>query len=314
MPDPAVEIRDLTKTFGRVHAVDGLVMDVPAGEIFGLLGPNGAGKTTTLRILSALLRPTAGSVRVFGLDAWRQHPQLATRCGMMIEEPGLFPNLSGRKNLEILARLRGLKGPTLRDEVDRALDFAGLQDAAERPVRTYSTGMKQMVGLALAMIGSPDLIVLDEPTSGLDPASVVHLRETLLDLHRTRGATFLLSSHHLAEMESLCTRVAILGHGRLLAAGAPDDLFTDDPATVRLKVSDKTRAEGIASALEECRLLEGTGKDLEVEIRPSVVPRLIRHLLEADIEVAEVRPVRSRLEEAYLRLTAKAREAGAREP
>ena len=163
--------------------------------------------------------------------------------------------------------------------------------------------MKQKLAIALALGGEPELVVLDEPTSGLDPASVVQLRETLQDLHRERGTTFLLSSHHLAEMETLCTAVAVVDGGRLLAAGKPETLFSDDPTRVRFLVDEPDEAARAVESFGSAALLGRAGDALEARLRPSEVPGLVRAFLEGGVAVREVRPSRSRLEEAYLRLT-----------
>lgn len=299
----AIDIHHITKRFGDFYAVRDLSLSIPRGGVYGLLGPNGAGKTTTLRILAGLLRPGKGSVRVLGLDPGTSHARIASRVGMMIEGPGLHPNLSARRNLDLFGRLKGLGKSARKNEVAKALDFADLGDGAGRPVKGYSSGMRQKTALALAFMGSPDLIVLDEPTSGLDPASVVRLRETIRDLRRSRGTTFLLSSHHLAEMETLCSTVAIIAFGRVLAAGNPDALRPKGPAVHRLRVSDGERAAACASSLEGVSVIRAGPSEMAVEANPDAVPVLVRALLEASVEVSEVRPARSRLEEAYMEWT-----------
>ncbi|MHC4778212.1 MAG: ABC transporter ATP-binding protein [Planctomycetota bacterium] len=303
MSESIIELRDLVKRYGRVEAVAGVNLEVPRGEIFGLLGPNGAGKTTILRLIGGLLHPTAGKVAVFGLDPRARALDVSLRRSMMIEGPGLHPNLSGKKNLEVFGRLAGLGGARLDEAVEQGLDFAELGSAAGRRVHTYSTGMRQKVAIAVTLLADPELVVLDEPTSGLDPASVVRLRDTLVELRKGRKVTFLISSHHLAEMETLCTRVAILSKGRVLASGAPQDLFPDEPTLYRLAVDDLARArELIVGGSNQDSADTGT-PDLEILLRPTEVPALLRKLLEEGVEVYEVRPARSKLEDAYMRFT-----------
>jgi len=309
-----IQFRGLTKKFRSVTAVDGLDLDVNRGEIYGLLGPNGAGKTTALRLLAGLLRPSAGTVRLFGLDPRSDRPASGARWGALIDGPGLNPHLSGRRNLSLFLSLRGLCGAALVEASGKSLRFAGLGLASDRAFGTYSTGMKQKLAIALALGGEPELVVLDEPTSGLDPASVVQLRETILSLHREQGTTFLLSSHHLAEMETLCTCVAIIGKGRLLASGKPEELFSDDPTRVRIVVNDPDRARSAVGAVEGARVAGPVEGGLEAELRPSAVPGLVRALLDQGVDVREVRPSRSRLEEAYLRLTGASNAGGTESP
>ncbi|MHC4600602.1 MAG: ABC transporter ATP-binding protein [Planctomycetota bacterium] len=303
MSDPVIELGTLKKRFGRVRAVDGVDLTVDRGEIFGLLGPNGAGKTTILRLLTGLLRPTSGTIRVFGRDPRADALFTSSRSGAMIEGPGLHPNLSGRRNLELFGRLRGISDPELAGAVDRGLELAELGSASERRFHTYSTGMKQKVGIAVAMMGDPELVILDEPTSGLDPASVVNLREILVDRNRTKGVTLLLSSHHLSEMETLCTRVAILSKGTVLAEGAPADLVPKGATLYRVEVDDAEKALELSAGSEwEAKALS-PGGGLEVRLRPGDVPAFLRGLLEGGVEVSEIRTTRSRLEEAYMRFT-----------
>ena len=304
--DVVVETRGLSKRFGRVAAVDGVSFALRRGEIYGLLGPNGAGKTTTLRMLAGLARPDAGQASLFGADVRLGPLRPPNRAGWMIEAPGLHPNLSARRNLNLFGRLRGLGGDELRRSVGEALELADLGASADRPVRAYSTGMARKTAIAVAMMGAPDLVVLDEPTSGLDPASVVRLRETLL-ARRARGTAFLISSHHLSEMETLCTRVAILSSGKLLAEGAPADLRPKGPRRYRLDVNDSAAATLAAAGLPGCRVVEAADAALEVEMEPGLAAALVRLLVERGVEVREVRPARPALEEAYMRL---AREPG----
>jgi ABC-2 type transport system ATP-binding protein len=314
MAESIVEIRDLVKTFGGVRAVDGLDLEVSAGDVFGLLGPNGAGKTTTLRILAGLLRPTRGSARIFGRDPWCDHAEAASRCGFLIEGPGLHPNLSGRMNLDLFARLKGLPRADRKRAVERALDFAALGPAADRPARTYSTGMKQKTAIALAMLGNPDLVVLDEPTAGLDPASVVRLRDAVSAIRAERSTTVLLSSHHLAEMETLCTRVAIIGGGRRLASGAPDEFLPRDRVRYTLHVGDPAGARKVIDTSKKAEWIEGTAHAVEVSVAPVDAGSMVRALVEEGVEVSLVKPARSALEEAYMRLVPAPEPAKSTEP
>jgi ABC-2 type transport system ATP-binding protein len=213
----AIEVRDLVKRFGdRVTAVDGLDLSVQPGEIYGLLGPNGAGKTTTLRMLLGLVRPTAGLIRV--LDEPPGEPAGLRRVGSM-GETAFYPFLSGRDNLRAAARRRGV--PDTR--VDAVLEIAGLTARARDRVSGYSVGMKQRLGVAMALLKDPELLVLDEPSNGLDPVGQLEMQRLVRELS-AGGRTILLSSHDMREVEELCDRVVVIGGGRKLFEGTPGQL------------------------------------------------------------------------------------------
>jgi ABC-type multidrug transport system ATPase subunit len=213
----AIEVRGLVKRFGRrVTAVDGLDLAVRPGEIYGLLGPNGAGKTTTLRMLLGLVRPTAGLIRV--LNTPPGAPAGLRRVGSM-GETAFYPFLSGRDNLRVAARRRGV--PDAR--VDAVLDTAGLTARARDRVSGYSVGMKQRLGVAMALLKDPELLILDEPSGGLDPVGQLEMQRLIRELS-SGGRTILLSSHDMGEVEELCGRVAVIGGGRLLFEGTVEQL------------------------------------------------------------------------------------------
>jgi ABC-type multidrug transport system ATPase subunit len=211
----AIETRDVTYRFGSLTAVEALNLQVPTGSICGFLGPNGAGKTTTIRLLLGLLNPSSGTILIDSQFISRTHPELRNRIGALIESPSLYPNLTGRENLEVIRRLLDIAPAN----VSEVLKLVQLTEDSDRLVRTYSLGMKQRVGLAVALLGNPKLLVLDEPANGLDPAGVHDLRDLLRTLVRERGATVFLSSHLLAEVEQIADHVAILDRGHLLFQG-----------------------------------------------------------------------------------------------
>jgi len=221
MPTPALSLHSLTKHFGPVAAVNDLSLEVYAGELFGFLGPNGAGKTTTISMMLGLLRPTAGRVRVLGEEIAPRRNAVLRFVGALVGAPGFYPYLSGRENLRLLARLyRGIGDA----RIDEVLADLGLTEAADRKVKGYSTGMKQRLGLAAAMLHRPRLLMLDEPTTGLDPVGMAEMRQRLRAL-ADGGVTIFLSSHLLHEVEQICDRVAILRRGQLIAQGAVNDLL-----------------------------------------------------------------------------------------
>ncbi|HEV7211182.1 MAG TPA: ABC transporter ATP-binding protein [Blastococcus sp.] len=224
--------RGLVKQFGRLRAVDGIDLDVQPGDVYGFLGANGSGKTTTVRMLLGLVLPTRGEVELLGGRMPRAGRRVLPRIGALIEGPAHYGHLSGRENLALLDA-SGPGGPwrTRRRRIAEVLDQVGLAGVGRKPVKAYSLGMRQRLGLAGALLRRPELLVLDEPTNGLDPQGITEVRELLLDLHRT-GTTIFLSSHLLAEVEQLCSRVGVLDRGRLVLQDEVATLTAPTGATV----------------------------------------------------------------------------------
>jgi ABC-2 type transport system ATP-binding protein len=214
-----LQTQKLTKVYGQRTAVDHLNIEVRRGEIFGFLGPNGAGKTTTIRMMLGLITPTEGHVEVLGHDIQAHRAAVLPRVGALIETPALYPNLSGRGNLLAMAAITNV--PETR--IDAVLEFVKLTDRQTDRVRTYSLGMKQRLGIAIALLNDPDLIILDEPANGLDPAGIVEMRVMLREL-AAQGKTIFLSSHVLGEVQQLCTRVAIVNLGKLITESTVEAL------------------------------------------------------------------------------------------
>lgn len=239
---PAIQTCRLTRRFAGHPAVDALSMTVPAGSVYGFLGRNGAGKTTTLRLLLGLLRPDAGAIRIDGIDVAADRMAAARRIGALLEAHGFYGHLSGQENLALTRRLRGLPA----SEVDRVLELVEMTEHRHRRVSDYSLGMRQRLGLARAMLGSPPLLLLDEPTNGLDPEGIADMRRFLRELPARSGATVLVSSHLLGEVEQVATHVGILSHGRLLTEGALSELIAGLPAEIRIETVAPEQAAGIA--------------------------------------------------------------------
>lgn len=227
----AIETRALTRRFATGHGVDALDLAVPAGSVYSFLGPNGAGKTTTIRLLLGLLRADGGEIRLFGQPLTRHSRTPLREVGSMVESPSLYPHLSGYENLEVTRRLLGL--PPAR--IDAVLGVVGLERDAHRRVRVYSLGMRQRLGIALALLGEPRLLVLDEPSNGLDPAGIVELRTLLQRMAGELGITVFVSSHLLAEVEQMASHVGVLHQGKLRFQGTPGELRAryGDPLVIR---------------------------------------------------------------------------------
>ena len=300
MSELVIETTGLRKEYRRVRgstqvAVQDLDLAVPAGGVHGFLGPNGSGKTTTIRMLLGLARPTRGTMRLFGRPVPQALPQVIDRVGAVVESPKFAPNLSGRRNLLLLAGAVG--APTAR--VDAALETVGLTGRDTDRYKGYSLGMKQRLAIAATLLKEPDLLILDEPTNGLDPAGIREIRETIRGLGES-GVTVLLSSHILAEVQQVCTSATIIGKGRLLASGRVDDLL-GGATSYRVGVPDPARALEVLHGAGITGAVDGAG-GLEVEASdPAVVTRL---LAEAGIWLSELTPRRADLESYFLELTA----------
>ncbi|MCW2635275.1 MAG: transporter related protein [Blastococcus sp.] len=238
-----IATRGLVKRYGRLSAVDGIDLDVRAGDVYGFLGANGSGKTTTVRMLLGLVLPTSGEIDLLGARMPRAGRRVLPRVGALIEGPAHYGHLSGRENLALLdASGPGARRRTRRRRIDEVLEQVGLGGVGRRPVKAYSLGMRQRLGLAGALLRRPELLVLDEPTNGLDPQGISEVRELLLDLHRT-GTTVFLSSHLLAEVEQLCSRVGVLDRGRLVLQEQLATLTAPTGATVvHTPTPDRVRA------------------------------------------------------------------------
>ncbi|HJV89132.1 MAG TPA: ABC transporter ATP-binding protein [Holophagaceae bacterium] len=238
MPELVIESMGLCCRHGDVVAVSGLDLAVPRGSVFGFLGPNGAGKTSTIRMLLGLKAPASGTLRLLGEEVRAGAAVALGRIGSMVEHPSLYPHLTAGENLRITCRMRGL-GPR---EVDRVLERVGLVAAADQLVRTFSLGMRQRLGLALAWVGEPELLILDEPTNGLDPAGMRDIRALLKELPRAKGTTVFLSSHLLGEVEQVASHVGVLHQGRLRFQGTLEALKAGVGHSLRIGVSEPERA------------------------------------------------------------------------
>jgi ABC-type multidrug transport system ATPase subunit len=238
-----IATRRLAKRFGHLRAVDGIDLDVREGDIYGFLGANGSGKTTTVRMLLGLVLPTSGEVDLLGERMPRAGRRVLPRVGALVEGPAHYGHLSGRENLALMdASGPGGAWRTRRRRIDEVLEQVGLAGVGRRPVKAYSLGMRQRLGLAGALLRRPELLVLDEPTNGLDPQGIVEVRSLLLDLHRG-GTTIFLSSHLLAEVEQLCSRVGVLDRGRLVLQDELATLTAPTGATVvHTPAPDRVRA------------------------------------------------------------------------
>ena len=302
---PAIELEGLRVSYrglrGSVVAVDGLSLTVPTGGVFGFLGANGAGKPTAIRATVGLLRTSPGHIRVLGADVPRRLPAVIDRVGALVEQPSFFPNFSGRRNLMLLARSRGIGAK----RVDAALEQVGLGERAASRFATYSLGMKQRLGIAAAILKDPELIVLDEPANGLDPPGILEVRTLLRELG-AQGRTVFVSSHLLSEVEQTCDRVAIIAHGRCITTGRVDELMAGGNARHRVRLPDPTRENETARATLARAGWVVTADDdgaLVVDVGADRAHEITRVLAEAGVFVSELAPITRSLEDVFLELT-----------
>jgi ABC-2 type transport system ATP-binding protein len=296
-----IEVEGLAKSYrrrgGRFRALDGVDLTVPAGGVFGFLGPNGAGKTTTIRCLLGLARPSSGRCQLLGADSPGGLPSVMPRVGALVETPGLNSGVTGRQALAVLATSAGL-GPTA---VERALERVGLASRADDRVGSYSLGMRQRLGLAIALLKDPEVLILDEPANGLDPAGIREIRELVRDLG-AEGRTVFLSSHLLGEIELVCDRVAILAAGRTIVEGPIHEvLAAARPQSMWVKVRDLDRgsrsltAAGLAACVDDGYV--------RVDVEPEQGENVARVLVADGLYPSELRPVETTLEDAFFALT-----------
>ncbi len=319
MTTTVIAAQQLTRRFGDKIAVDALTLEAQAGEVFGFLGHNGAGKTTTVRLLNGVLEPHAGSARVLGLDPIRDGAALRARAGVLTESAALDARLTGRDNLLIYADLFGVPKDRVASRVTELLDLFGLSDSAALKVAAYSTGMRQRLALARALLHEPEVLFLDEPTAGLDPLAARQTHELIAGLTRQKGRTVFLCTHNLVEAQRLCDRVAVMERGRMVAMGAPAELARQ--YLRRLDVDLEVAPEHVeaaadllagASALVAGRpqvianhLAQGANNSLSLTVTGrEAIPDVLALLTQHGVRVYRLTPHEPSLEEVYFALHA----------
>lgn len=297
---PAIEVNGLTKRYGDVVALDDLSFSVERGTVFGFLGPNGSGKTTTIYALLDFVRPTDGRRRVLGLDVTERVDEVRRRTGIVPEGAAVYDRLTGREHVAF-----AIESLDADDDPAAVLDRVGLTDAIDRPVRSYSKGMTKRLMLAMALVGSPDLLILDEPAAGLDPGGIRRVREIVRE-EAARGATVFFSSHSLDQVEAVCDRVAILNQGSLVAEDSPEGLRTSVGGDTTLHVEVDHLPDG---AVETVRGLAGVtdvavdGTSVTVACADDVRTRVLRELEDAGARLGAFESEPASFEEAFLAYT-----------
>ena len=294
-----IETKALCKQYGPHTAVDHVELHVPQGCVYGFIGPNGAGKSTTMKMLLGLIHPTAGRVRLLGQELTEKSPlPLLRQTGSLIESPAGYLHLTAQENLEIVADLKGVP----HKDIGRVLDIVHLTQDRSRRVGQYSLGMKQRLGIAMALLGSPKLLILDEPTNGLDPAGIQEMRALIRNMPAATGATVLISSHLLGEMEQMVEQVGIIDHGHILFEGPLTELQRHSRGNVTLRLLDPAkaapilRANGLTAHSDSCVVTLPP-------LRDSLLADLVQKLAACGAGVVELTPHTKTLEEIFLSLT-----------
>ena len=296
-----LETVDLAKQYGKQFAVSELNMHVKKGEIYGLLGRNGAGKTTTIRMAMGLLQPTKGEVKLFGERLTVPTKQIFNRIGALIESPAFYENLTAKDNLKIIADLRGTQS---RDCIDRALMLVNLENETHKKVKQFSLGMKQRLGIAMALMHEPEFIILDEPTNGLDPVGIQQIRLLIQKLCAEKGTTILISSHILSEIEQMANTIGIIDHGKMIEELSMDEIRRRNRHYVKMTVSDMNKTVPLLEkelCITDFEIVsEREIKIYQIETDFEKVNRLLN---QNEIGVSEISMNKGNLEEYFLRLT-----------
>lgn len=296
-----IEVKGLTKQFKEVRAVDNLNLNVFGGDVFGFLGPNGAGKSTTIRMLLTLIRPTAGTIKIFDKFLKEKRKEILRKIGAIVEKPDFYLYLSAYKNLEILGNISGAN-PTSK-KIMELLELVDLEKRYKSKVKTFSHGMKQRLGLAQALLHDPELIILDEPTTGLDPQGMKDIRDLIIHLSKEKGKTIFLSSHILSEVELIANRMIIINKGTTVVEGYVQDLLNSGNLKVRVEVDDFNKTmELINNSTWKEKLNSDSGTVLFFNLVKEEIPELNKFLVQSQVNVSAVVPIRS-LEEYFLSIT-----------
>lgn len=298
MSELIIETNQLTKKFSHRYAVENVDLKIKKGEIYGFLGPNGAGKTTTIRMLLGLAKPTKGSIHIFGKDMKKEKLNVLKRVGSLVEYPSYYGHLNAYENLEAIRIL--LDAPKSR--INEVLSIVRLSKEAKRPVKGFSLGMKQRLGIAAALLGNPELLILDEPTNGLDPSGILEIRELIKSMPREHGITILVSSHLLSEMDQMATQVGIISKGRMIFQDSIEALRQRAQSKIAIKV-DRTE--------QAWRMLLSKGRQAEIDNNQIYLPHtldeeistVIGDLVHEHFSVYRVQEEKKSLEEIFLELT-----------
>ena len=295
-----IEVNNLSKNFNDITAVSGLSFSVNEADIYGFLGQNGAGKSTTIRMLLTLIKPSSGEIKIFGKELHANRHAILQQTGAIIERPDMYKYLSAYDNLSIFAKMSGIK--ISRKLIMDRLQMVGLADRSSSKVKTYSQGMKQRLGIAIALVHDPKLIILDEPTNGLDPQGIADMRNLILSLSREMGKTVVVSSHLLSEIELIANRMIIINKGKKIAEGSVAELLDPSNTLVQLETTDDTETFNKIQTTAWASTATLTKKYIQFTINKSEIPQLVFSLTEMNVGIIAIQP-RHSLEDYFLSLT-----------
>jgi ABC-type multidrug transport system ATPase subunit len=297
-----IDVKHVSKDFKEVKAVDDLSFSVPQGKVYGFLGQNGAGKSTTIRILLTLIEPSEGEIEIFGLKLKKHRKEILRKTGAIIEKPDLYKYLTAKENLEIFAAMSGIK--ISEKKIMEQLERVGLAERAKSKVKTYSQGMRQRLGIAVALINDPELIVLDEPMNGLDPQGIADVRNLILHLSREMGKTLFVSSHLLNEMEIIADLMLIIDKGKKVIEGNVAELLNPEQVNVELATNYPEQAVlKIKNSQWSKHFMSLSENKILLKMQQDEISNFIREVVQMNIDILSVRP-RHSLEDYFLSLTA----------
>ena len=296
-----IEVRGLTKSFKEINAVDDLSFTVNKKEVYGFLGQNGAGKSTTIRMLLSLIRSSSGNIRIFGLDLFNHRKEILQNVGAIIEKPDLYKYLTAIENLKFFAAMSGLK--FTRQQLMEKLEKVGLEERADSKIKTYSQGMKQRLGIAVALINDPELVILDEPMNGLDPQGIADIRQLINHLSKDLGKTVFISSHLLSEMEQVADSLLIIHKGRKIAEGNMQQLLNTEQSKFEIETADpKGLVEKLKQTIWKEKILSVNDQKIIMQMKKIDVPLFIQQIAEMKADVFSIHQKHS-LEDYFLSLT-----------
>lgn len=298
-----IQVKNLSKQFNDIQAVNELSFTVEEGDVYGFLGQNGAGKSTTIRMLLTLIKPTAGDISIFGKSLSNYRQEILKQVGAVIEKPDLYKYLSAFDNLAIFAKMSGMK-PNRTLLLDQ-LKMVGLEERAFSKVKTFSQGMKQRLGIAVALVHNPQLIILDEPTNGLDPQGIADMRNLILHLSRQLGKTIVVSSHLLSEIELVANRMLIIHKGKKIVEGDVSALLDPSKSLVQIETDNNVMAREKLGLTKWAPLVQDNALCLQLKMNKEAVPQLITDLVSLQVQLLSVNPMHS-LEDYFLSLTTQA--------
>ncbi|MDD2495837.1 MAG: ABC transporter ATP-binding protein [Bacilli bacterium] len=294
MSDIVLELNNIVKKYGNRTIIDGLSLTVESGQVYGFLGPNGAGKTTTIKMIVGLISIDSGSIKINNLDIVKDHKKAMKHVGAIVENPDLYGYLSGMENIQLYSRLRDIK----KSRIDGVIELVGLKTRINDKVKKYSLGMKQRLGLAIALLHKPKLLILDEPTNGLDPAGIRKLRDTLKELAHKENVAVFVSSHMLTEMQLMCDKVAIIDGGKIIKIDNINNLEKINNKYI-LTVSDLDKSLNILKNMCVCQI---NSNDLIIEYDDKI-SNIIKELVNNDIEIFSINSKEDSLEDEFLKIT-----------